>query len=122
MPIGQRLQTGWQLFSSWHLGASDQHRDHGNLPFEGRLDFDPHEILGVVKSRFTPIVRGPIPVRPDHREKDVTLGHLFIQMLAKVHTKWDGIHIDKYRLSSKLVDKPIINPTGDIGTILRACL
>ncbi len=41
-------------------------------------------------------------------------------MLAKVYAKGNRIHIEKNRPSSKLLDKPVIDTTSNIGTILAA--
>ena len=114
------MQTDWQPISSWNLGASDEHRNYRYLPLECRLDFNPHEITRILKPGLTFVVFGSIPVWPNHHQEDIAFGHMFIQMLAEIDTKGNGIHIDKHRLTPKLLDQSVIDPTGDIGTIFTA--
>ena len=111
------MHIGWQPFRGWKLSPPDKHWNDRNLTFQCRLDFNPHEIARVFKSGFALTVLCSSPVWPDYRKEYIALGHLVIQMLAKIDTKGNGIHIHKHGLAPKLLNQPVIDPTSHIGTI-----
>jgi len=100
----------------WHPDTIDPDRDHWDATLERGFNLDPDEIPRVIKP--APSAGLTQPLCPDHREKDVTPGHLGVDVFPKIHAERYGIDVHHNRIAAEVVPKPVVDPTGHTGRIL----
>jgi hypothetical protein len=62
MPDVQRIAAGKggqafrQIIPAWHNRALDQDRNDPHVASQGRLDFEPDDVVGIIQSPLAPLV------------------------------------------------------------------
>ena len=72
-----------------------QHRDHPLAVSERQLDFDTHEIIGIVEPPTSALVRRVEPALADHRQQRVALLHLQFQHLDEIFPGGNVVDVDE---------------------------
>ncbi len=91
--FGQRPDRFRQLIRMRHARLVHQHRDNPLAKLERGLDFDAHEVIGIVEASAAVLIGGVEPVVADHRQHRVALRHLRFQHADEVFTGRDIVDV-----------------------------
>ena len=103
---GKIAQAFGQLVRLGHGRAVDEDRHHRNAPGKRGLNLDPDGIILVVDTRAAALA-GSAPFRPDQHQQRVVLAQFALDLLAKVHADWNAVDVDKDRVGTIIVRKPV---------------
>src|SRR5512140_2304755 len=103
--VDELAETGRQIFFARHLCAAYQEGDDRYATFQGRLDFYPDKVGGIIQSSFPRLVPRLEPVIAEDRQKNAALPDLLVQVFLEINSQGDRIDIFKNRIPSKLIDE-----------------
>src|SRR6476619_3788989 len=97
---GQSLDIGRELFAFRHRGVGHQDRDNGDAAFEGRLYFEPDEVIAVLEAAH-PVARFA-PMRADNDDESAGLFERLPNVLAKIDSVRNRIKVHEDAVLPKL--------------------
>jgi hypothetical protein len=119
---GQRLKRRWQLVGSRHHRVTDQHRNHPFALRKRRLDFNAHEIVGILEPPFSGAIARIDPALADHRQKNVAFTDALVQHADEIETRCDIVNVQKQLLRMEYVLQPVKKTAGIAGIVAAAVI
>jgi hypothetical protein len=114
------LQPLRQFGRARHLCVVHKHRDHAFLLRESGLDFDAHEVLGIVEASRSALVACRNPVLADHRDQHVAARDLIVQHLHKVEPGGDIVDVHEQPLGREGLFKSAVKRLSKAGIVAAA--
>ena len=124
MPDEQRVtagQTGQalrQIFPARHDRALHQDRNDPHAAGQGGLDFQPDDVIWIIKPPTAPLVGRGQPVRADDRQQHLAGRHRAEDFLGEVHARLDRVHIDEDLALAEPIGQAVIQPASKMAALL----
>jgi hypothetical protein len=107
-----------QILPVRHYSVLNQDRNDPHVPGESSLDFQPHDVVRVVKTPTAPPVRCGQPVRTDDHQQYLAGRHRAVDGLGEVSARLDLVHVDEDPARSETLSEAIVQSAGGMATIL----
>jgi hypothetical protein len=117
MPAGQASQALWQIVLGRHDCALCQDRDDPHVAVQGRLDFQPDDIVRIVKPS-APFVGHGQPGRADDHQQHLAGRHRPEDLLGEVNAWLDRVHIDEDLALTETLGQAVRQPTSKMTAFL----
>ena len=96
-----------QILPVRHDRALDQDRDDPHVAGKGGLDFQPDNVIWVIKPSAAPLVGGGQPVRADDRQQHLAGRHRAADFLGEVNARLDRVHIHEDLALAKTIGQAV---------------
>jgi hypothetical protein len=114
----QRLQHVWQVCGVRHGCPVDQRRDHPNVATKGRRNFQPNEVLRIIKPTPSSSVGDRQPLLANERHQGIARAYRLLNDLHEVQAGLNRVDVHEHVLSPKVLAEPIIEPSSPPATIV----
>lgn len=108
MTADQLRQAGWQLIGPWHGRTLDQDRDDPDPAFQGCLDLETNNIIGVVEPAPAIAVCDGQPALSDQHQQHVTGPDRVADDLREVVARFDRVDVLEDLLRAQMLSKAVI--------------
>jgi hypothetical protein len=115
---GKTGQWPGKVAESRHRRALDEDRDHPHVAFQGRLELQPDEVVGVLEPSPAVSVGRRDPLRADHRQQHLAGADRTGDDLGEVDPQVDGGDIHEHPLGAEALGEPVVQPSGEVAALL----
>ena len=124
VPNRQRIAAGQtgealrQILPARHDRALDQDRNDPHVAGKGGLDFQPDDVVWIIKPPTAPLVGRGQPLRADDRQQHPAGRHRAEDFLGEVHARLDRVHIDEDLALAETIGQTVIQPASKMAALL----
>ena len=118
VPAGQARQALGKIIPARHDRALDQDRDNPYCASQGSLNFQPHNIIGIIQPPTAALVGRDQPRRADDRQQHRAGRHRAADLRGEVHAQLDRVHIDENLALAEPIGQAVIQPSSQMAGFL----